>query len=585
MKRPKKWNAGILLALLIITLCPATVRAAADGGSAQTFRDVAPGDWYYEAVNWAVENGVTSGMGQGTFQPKAQLTRAQAVTFLYKLAGSPDVSRMQVKDFSDVAASDWYYDAVKWAVAKKITSGFGNTGLFKPKATCTRAMVVAFLANYTKAAGAYTKPAVQSDFSDVSAKDWYKEPVDWAVENGVTAGYGTGTFSPDVVCNRAMMVSFLKKTDALTKSRVCFGARSWGDRTPLRWDEVPEVLRGKIIDWMYTDFALVFISSDGYLGYIKDGEITATWKMEVREDNFLFDASLFNENAEYRWYGYVGDSIVRIEDGSPVYETRGDMHFGFTGSDWYCYYIVFDQLYFWSPGCSFLVADQIVEEAYTKNGYTFFRKYDPAPEGVQFSVYCIDANAYTIGRQTQEFVDAHPVTPVRLGRGERLYDYFVQLNPNPGEGSAERAMREFEERYGLNTALYGNPTDTLDVMDFVNFAKESRHHIFDRYGIPTENTADMFRFENIKLHGHNGHLRVFYKNGAIDYLSWTCYDHSWETYVDLHEYFLEYGPCGHARTPRDGQIEESAVINGYDVYAGYEDSTNGQYTYAFVLYQ
>ncbi|MEE3454569.1 MAG: S-layer homology domain-containing protein [Succiniclasticum sp.] len=110
-----------------------------------TFTDVAdPSVWFYNSVYWAVENGVTSGMGEGTFQPMAKLSRAQTVTFLYNLAGRPDVSGPQAKEFTDVSNTAWYYNAVKWAVANKITSGYG-TGTFQPNATCNRAMMVTFL--------------------------------------------------------------------------------------------------------------------------------------------------------------------------------------------------------------------------------------------------------------------------------------------------------------------------------------------------------------------------------------------------------------------------------------------------------
>jgi surface protein len=182
------------------------------------FIDVAdPSEWYYESVYWAVRNGVTSGMGEGTFRPTAQLSRAQTVAFLYNLAGKPDVSGLDVKDFSDVPQNAWYSKAVRWAVANKITSGYG-TGTFRPDATCTRAMIVTFLANYAKAFEFYKEPSASSNFKDVASDDWYKKSVDWAVENGITSGYGQGTFQPNKICTRAMMVVFLKKTDALSKA-------------------------------------------------------------------------------------------------------------------------------------------------------------------------------------------------------------------------------------------------------------------------------------------------------------------------------------------------------------------------------
>ena len=182
-----------------------------------TFSDVLdPDKWYYDSVYWAYNNRITSGLGEGTFQPLVNLNRAQAVTFLYNLAGRPDVSKLKTREFSDVAASAWYYNAVKWAVANNITSGYG-AGTFQPNALCTRAMIVTFLANYAKASGIYKETTTSSNFKDVAANAWYKASVDWAVANGITSGMGQGTFQPSAICNRAMMVAFLRKLSVLKR--------------------------------------------------------------------------------------------------------------------------------------------------------------------------------------------------------------------------------------------------------------------------------------------------------------------------------------------------------------------------------
>ena len=213
---PAAKDPGIYYIWTMVKDGEALLRSPACAGKAYIrFTDVAKTSlWYFEPVYWALENAVTSGMGEGTFQPTKELTRAQTVTFLYNLAGKPDVSGLTATEFSDVAKGAWYYDAVKWAVANKITSGYG-TGTFQPNAKCTRAMVVTFLQNFAKAEGFYKAPTTSASFKDVKANDWFRESVDWAVENGITAGYGTGTFSPKVICNRAMMVSFLKKVSEL----------------------------------------------------------------------------------------------------------------------------------------------------------------------------------------------------------------------------------------------------------------------------------------------------------------------------------------------------------------------------------
>ena len=175
------------------------------------FMDVTdPAAWYFEPVYWALDNGVTSGYGEGTFQPNAPLTRAQTVMFLYKMAGSPDVSGLPQSTFSDVRGNDWFCDAVRWAVANGITTGYGE-GTFQPNTSCTRAMIVTFLMRYAKLAGTYKAPASPAVFADVAENAWYKDAVDWAVANEVTTGYGEGTFQPNVTCTRAMMVTFLKR--------------------------------------------------------------------------------------------------------------------------------------------------------------------------------------------------------------------------------------------------------------------------------------------------------------------------------------------------------------------------------------
>ncbi len=202
-------------AVITATVPGSKVSASAD--VRVLFRDVTDdGSWYFDAVYWALDNNVTSGYGKGTFQPMAELTRAQTVMFLYKMAGSPDVSGLAAQEFTDVKNSDWYCNAVKWAAANKITTGYGQ-GTFRPNATCTRAMIVSFLMRYAKLTGTYITPISSSDFSDVAPSAWYKDAVDWAVENGITKGYGQGTFKPDVTCTRAMMVTFLKRTVELPK--------------------------------------------------------------------------------------------------------------------------------------------------------------------------------------------------------------------------------------------------------------------------------------------------------------------------------------------------------------------------------
>lgn len=165
------------------------------------FADVSADDYYYEAVKWASENGVTGGIGENLFGAKLPCTRAQIVTFLWRAAGSPEPKGMS--GFVDVSADAYYAKAVAWAVEEGIVSGTSAT-TFSPDAVCTRAQSVAFL---YRAFGEKVNKA--AGFSDVSADAYYADAVAWAVENGVASGIGGGLFAPDQDCARGQIVAFL----------------------------------------------------------------------------------------------------------------------------------------------------------------------------------------------------------------------------------------------------------------------------------------------------------------------------------------------------------------------------------------
>ena len=165
------------------------------------FADVPTDAYYYEAVKWAQEKGITGGIGNGLFGPNQPCTRAQIVTFLWRAAGSPEPKAMS--SFADVSTDAYYAKAVAWAVENGITTGTGD-GKFSPDATCTRAQSVTFL---FRAIGKLVDS--KAEFSDVLTDSYYANAVAWAVENGVTNGIGDGLFGPDNSCTRAQIVTFL----------------------------------------------------------------------------------------------------------------------------------------------------------------------------------------------------------------------------------------------------------------------------------------------------------------------------------------------------------------------------------------
>ena len=174
-----------------------------DATRSNPFEDVAEDSWYINFVLWAVENGITNGMDATHFGPDMNVTRAQVVTFLYAAAGKPEPVSTN-NPFVDVAESDWFYNAVLWAVENGITSGT-DANHFSPNGECVREQVVTFL----WAAEGKPETSAQVSFTDVASDAWYYAPVAWAGENGVTSGMGDGTFGVGVTCTRAQIVTFL----------------------------------------------------------------------------------------------------------------------------------------------------------------------------------------------------------------------------------------------------------------------------------------------------------------------------------------------------------------------------------------
>ena len=177
------------------------------------FTDVKEGAYYVDAVNWAVDKKVTSGKTETTFAPNDSCTRAQAVTFLWRAAGSlePTASEMT---FTDVKADSYYDKAVLWAVENKITSGMSDT-LFAPDATCSRSQIVTFLYRMQNS----PESKAENPFTDVKADAYYANAVLWAVENKITSGMSDTLFAPDATCSRSQIVTFLYRMQNSPESK------------------------------------------------------------------------------------------------------------------------------------------------------------------------------------------------------------------------------------------------------------------------------------------------------------------------------------------------------------------------------
>lgn len=188
----------VLSASMLASLLPVSALAAG-------FSDVPQGAYYEDAVDWAVENNITSGTSGTEFSPDKTCTRAQAVTFLWRANGQPDATGGN--PFADVSASSYYNEAVQWAVTNNITSG-ASPNAFDPDAPVTRAQVVTFL--YRNAGSPSTGGSTL--FADVPTDAYYRDAVCWAVAQSITAGTSATAFSPDEICTRAQIVTFLYRS-------------------------------------------------------------------------------------------------------------------------------------------------------------------------------------------------------------------------------------------------------------------------------------------------------------------------------------------------------------------------------------
>lgn len=186
-----------------------TVTPAPGGATQNPFVDVKQGDYYYDAVQWAVGKKITSGTSATTFTPDGICTRAQTVTFLWRSQGSPKAAGAE-NPFTDVSKDAYYYDAVLWAVEQGITNGT-SAATFSPDATVTRGQTAAFLWRVAK------QPQVDqtaNPFADVTQDAYYYNAVLWAVAKEITNGTSSTTFSPDQGCTRAQIVTFLLRTNS-----------------------------------------------------------------------------------------------------------------------------------------------------------------------------------------------------------------------------------------------------------------------------------------------------------------------------------------------------------------------------------
>ena len=288
---------------------PGAVQAAESKESYQSgiagFTDVDAGRYYSRPVEWALQNQITTGTSPTTFSPHSYCTRGQTVAFLWRIAGEPEPTSLET-GFVDVPAGSYYEKAVAWAVENGITTG-KNPSVFDPDGLCTRGEFVTFLFRSLKISD------FQSDrnrFSDVEEWRFYKLPIAWAVENGVTTGTGPDTFSPNEGCTRGQVVTFLHRWATTLNVKDCGAVPGDGE------DDTDAINRA--IERAYTEEAVeaVYIPAGVY-------DINAESGIRLKSGTTLqMDPSAL---LEVRGNALEGYSVLRLENVHDVYISGGQI--------------------------------------------------------------------------------------------------------------------------------------------------------------------------------------------------------------------------------------------------------------------
>ena len=340
-------------------------------------------------------------------------------------------------------------------------------------------------------------------------------------------------------------------------------------------ENIPDDELDKVIDSIATEFGTIAILRDNRVAIYKDKKLEVHWNEETTEDDILFDAHSFNPNAEDRWFGIINMSIHSFTSETMSLSCANIDHYSYTGSDWYCFYLVNDVLFSWSPSVEAHIANG-VSEVLTYCGYTFYEV------GGDY-VYVMNADPYQIQKMPQSYIDAHPIEGKRLGEGQ-IMTYAGMLGPTADTDDAYAKML-FDDWAGTNFSIWGHPKTSIDVDDFVVFSWQDYDRIYAQFGVPVKKTDTLMRFNDVSFCEEKGRIDIVFRNGMLDYIKWTCNDSSSELYNEFLAYLRMYGIDGEVRYPKQGQIEQGVDYRDLTYFAGYDSNAGGDGTYVLVEYQ
>ncbi|MBQ8954721.1 MAG: SH3 domain-containing protein [Clostridia bacterium] len=342
--------------------------------------------------------------------------------------------------------------------------------------------------------------------------------------------------------------------------------------------EVPAALVDGVIYVAHTTVGTIVIHDSAYIYRVVNNEITQIWDYYAQADNVIFDATEYYENPRYRWYGYVGNSLVHFTEDDMIVDVVNCTEFEYSGIFMYCYHNEAGVLYATSPCNTTSILGEVIE-IYTKEGHTFVRR----PDGT----YLLTVPPYLISQMSQEYCNEHPIPYIYLGDGD-WYGYYMELDTrNSGKTQTETTWA-FDVKYGITSVMWGYPTTHFSPMSVELAAGKSYQEVYDYYNIAFERDGGgFFKVGDIDFADTMGILTYEFKNNMPSRVTWESYNANEEIFAEIQQYLTDDGyVCMGETHSGAGDKEYSYMIEGgFIMRVVYKDSIEeGTHVFIYVDY-
>lgn len=346
----------------------------------------------------------------------------------------------------------------------------------------------------------------------------------------------------------------------------------------LDMSEVPAELVDGVIYVAHTTVGTIVIHDSAYIYRVVNNEITQIWDYYVQADNVIFDATEYYENPRYRWYGYVGNSLVHFTENDMIVDVVNCTEFEYSGIFMYCYHNEAGVLYATSPCNTTSILGEVIE-IYTKEGHTFVRR----PDGT----YLLTVPPYLISQMSQEYCDEHPIPYIYLGNDD-WYGYYMQLDTRNSGKTQSETTRDFDVKYGITDISWGYPTTHFSPMSATLSAGKSYQEVYDYYDIAFERDGGgYFKVGDIDFADTTGILTYEFDNNMPSRVTWESYNANEEIFAEIQHYLTDDGyVCMGEMDSGAGDKEYAYIIDGgLIMHVVYKDNVEeGTHVFIYVDY-